>query len=951
MFGDLKFWTNEHLYFCLYRLAGPGHALLWATRESSDASLPMADIPEDVKLEQLLKLREQLREQIDQLNADTSLESSNSMRKISKYRHLDGCQTKATKKVEKRPNSCTMDDCANNKIAKISLSSRMEDGKNEQPSCSGMIKKPKEKDHDTWVLNNSVTSLQNMHHCPFRHKSGQLSDITGTENGTKKLSLHSEMDEIAPTEVSKAGSFCTTRTDGMPTEEKMEEISLSTLISSVGNEIGKLEANNAISIQAENAIPSKNTETSFAIVPEKLVPLPPPPPPPPSTSPPVVIPPPPSQCPFSSVNETNSANDENVTLEQQQSEEGEERSRSLSRPAEDSGSELNGIDGRSNKDGKDIFLSDEDDGEDIDLLLEKPVEDAQTGKVIMPEDGEVREKIVLAYRGTDYFDVLPEGWVEVTHSSGLPIYLHKSTRVCTFSRPYFIGPGSVRHHNVPISAIPCLHQRRVLKEIEEGAAASAAALQNALSESNGIQSGDGALEDSALVMARLQAPGTKVQTAEDFKERQLDAEALHDYAKTVFKFKKIQTYRFNKWAATRNFHRQRKLAEAGRLGKNASSIELSVGRPALPSNVKLITVPALEANLKPQHRGFFLNPQGKTSVSVLHEYVQKVLKSTINYHFSETRNSSMPYGCTARLKMNLNNRVLCATSVKEKLMLLQEKQRREQRLQEHGEQPDADFVVLGTGCGNSKKTAKLDAARNALKVLIPDVEFDPEGIAISDKKVKDEAESDKEDAVALFDMLPIEDSRIFDLSARAGQPSPYLLLQECLKRNAAYGDTEIKVHSVRVKHQRHQFDMDVGKHRVSVICANKREGKQKASQAMLKKLHPNLDTWGSLIRLYGHGTQQKQQEARKSRQSIIKLQGNRTKESSALEPNNAILEKLRMEMLKLSKSKQSIETSNVSKRPKLSATNEPVNEIESAQASANYAATHPDALSVLRIDL
>lgn len=70
-----------------------------------------------------------------------------------------------------------------------------------------------------------------------------------------------------------------------------------------------------------------------------------------------------------------------------------------------------------------IVCSDEDDGEDIDLLLEKPIEDAQTGKVIMPGDGEVREKIVLAYRGTDYFDVLPEGWVEVTHSSGLPIYL------------------------------------------------------------------------------------------------------------------------------------------------------------------------------------------------------------------------------------------------------------------------------------------------------------------------------------------------------------------------------------------------------------------------------------------------------------------------------------------------------------------------------------------------
>ncbi|VDK75292.1 unnamed protein product [Litomosoides sigmodontis] len=911
--------------------------------EVCDASLLMADIPEDVKLEQLLELREQLREQIDQLNANSPMEVSSNIQKVSKCRHFDRCQTRI-RKTEKRP-SCAVNGWTNDKIARVSPLCDGEDEQSEQPSCSSIMKKPDEKVLCTSVLDISATDWQNLHQYPFRHRSGLSSDITGTENESKKLYL--KINEIIPDETTKTGTICTTKM-----EERMEEISLSTLICSMENEAGKDGESNVASIQTGNA-PPNGTENS-SITPEKLVPLPPPPFPLPSTpSLSLALP----QHQFLASNEVNSTSDENILLDKQQSEEAEECNKSLLQPIEDSSNELNGICGRNNKDEKYAFLSDEDDGEDIeeiDLLLEKPVEDAQTGRVIMPEDGEVREKIVLAYRGTDYFDVLPEGWVEVTHSSGLPIYLHKSTRVCTFSRPYFIGPGSVRHHNVPISAIPCLHQRRVLKEIEEGAAASAAALQSAISESVGVQSGDAAVENSALVMARLQAPGTKVQTAEDFKERQLDTEALHDYAKAVFKFKKIQTYRFSKWAATRNFHRQRKLAEAVRLGKNASSIELSVGRPALPSNVKLITVPALEANLKPQHRGFFLNPQGKTSVSVLHEYVQKVLKSTINYHFSETRNSSMPYGCTARLKMNLNNRVLCATSVKEKLMLLQEKQRREQRLQEHGQQPDADFVVLGTGCGNSKKTAKLDAARNALKVLIPDVEFDPEGIARSDKKVKDDAESDKEDAVALFDMLPIEDSRIFDLSARAGQPSPYLLLQECLKRNAAYGDTEIKVHSVRVKHQRHQFDMDVGKHRVSVICANKREGKQKASQAMLKKLHPNvnnLDTWGSVIRLYGHGTQQKQQEARKSRQSIIKLQGNRTKESSALEPNNAILEKLRTEMLKLSRSKQSAKACNVPKRRKLSATSEPVDEIQSVKTSANYAATHPDALSALRIDL
>lgn len=44
----------------------------------------------------------------------------------------------------------------------------------------------------------------------------------------------------------------------------------------------------------------------------------------------------------------------------------------------------------------------------------------------------------------------------------------------------------------------------------------------------------------------------------------------------------------------------------------------------------------------------------------------------------------------------------------------------------------------------------------------------------------------------------------------------------------------------RIKHQRHEFIMTVGKHEARVICTNKREGKQKAAQAMLKKFHPNV---------------------------------------------------------------------------------------------------------------
>ena len=50
----------------------------------------------------------------------------------------------------------------------------------------------------------------------------------------------------------------------------------------------------------------------------------------------------------------------------------------------------------------------------------------------------------ISDKGVDPFDILPEGWVIVTHNCGMPIYLHKQLRVCTLSKPYFLGPGSAR---------------------------------------------------------------------------------------------------------------------------------------------------------------------------------------------------------------------------------------------------------------------------------------------------------------------------------------------------------------------------------------------------------------------------------------------------------------------------------------------------------------------------
>lgn len=40
--------------------------------------------------------------------------------------------------------------------------------------------------------------------------------------------------------------------------------------------------------------------------------------------------------------------------------------------------------------------------------------------------------------------ILPEGWVQVTHACGMPLYLNRQTRVCTLSKPYYIGQSSAR---------------------------------------------------------------------------------------------------------------------------------------------------------------------------------------------------------------------------------------------------------------------------------------------------------------------------------------------------------------------------------------------------------------------------------------------------------------------------------------------------------------------------
>lgn len=139
---------------------------------------------------------------------------------------------------------------------------------------------------------------------------------------------------------------------------------------------------------------------------------------------------------------------------------------------------------------------------------------------------EEKEKLVLDEIGHNHFDVLPEGWVQVTHNSGMPLYLHKQSRVCTLAKPYFLGPGSVRKHEVPVSAVPCLQYRRALQEeVEE---------KQKLKEKEPTTGTDA-----------CNLPSAKIETIqENLANHSLDSERLRNYCQELFRFKTIKVMRF-----------------------------------------------------------------------------------------------------------------------------------------------------------------------------------------------------------------------------------------------------------------------------------------------------------------------------------------------------------------------------------------------------------------------
>ncbi|GFO06207.1 microprocessor complex subunit dgcr8 [Plakobranchus ocellatus] len=380
---------------------------------------------------------------------------------------------------------------------------------------------------------------------------------------------------------------------------------------------------------------------------------------------------------------------------------------------------------------------------------------------------------------------------------------------------------------------------RRLDNISGAASASASAwpTENNVAVSSLQYEGTNSSTTNANASATLKANAAaiKVKCAEErAKESLLDSKTIQAYCSKLFQFKVVEVKKYSTWRERRKYLESRNRRN----------------RPELPTSTKLITCPILRNKNDPESswsskKEFVLNPTGKSYLCILHEYMQRTLKIHPLYVFKELENSKTPYGAT----VTINN------------------------------------IEYGTGYASSKKVAKQEAAKETLKILMPDL-FNK----MSDPEIKGSIVD-----LSFFNNVKVTDSRVNELGNKVGQPSPFEILQKCLRRNFGMGDTKCEASTKPLKNQKCEYSIKVKNCSATVVAKNKRDGKQLAAQAVLAKLHPHVPTWGSMLRLYGNTEEKPIQKP----EEMNDVKGHA--------PNRSVLARLREEMTILHRQKEAIQ--------------------------------------------
>lgn len=312
---------------------------------------------------------------------------------------------------------------------------------------------------------------------------------------------------------------------------------------------------------------------------------------------------------------------------------------------------------------------------------------------------------------------------------------------------------------------------------------------------------------------------------ENLEKQSLSAEQITEYCRKLFHFKEIRVMRFKYknfifhllsytipiyffrfQQIFRSWHARRKFTKSKKHIKNLQ-------RPSLPEGTKLISFPIHNTDGQNQNnsrhgREWIMNPNGKSFVCILHEYVQHALKKQPTYEFK----------VKVRRSISIND--------KRKFFFIKEM---ENAATPYSATVSINNLKYGTGFGTSKKQAKSEAARETLEVLIPEMR---DKITGDNNKNPNKQKLYKD--LSVFDEIRIEDPRVTEFCAKTTEPLPHSILLTCLQRNFGLGDIKIDYQVNTMKHKKNEFKMTVGKHSVNVVCKNKRDGKHQASQAILQ---------------------------------------------------------------------------------------------------------------------
>lgn len=507
-----------------------------------------------------------------------------------------------------------------------------------------------------------------------------------------------------------------------------------------------------------------------------------------------------------------------------------------------------------------VELNDDENNTDIDEMLEKPIdaiEDKDQCKYYTYDKLQIKN----IYWRSQGQTILPEGWIQVTHSSGIPLYLHRSSRVCTLSRPYYINEYSARKHDIPIGSIPCMAYKKRKEAVEsqmkehklakQQAAANASkcpfsvegVVANENGESNVVEDGNGCSNKGADISKKVVV---SIQTNEDkSKENLLSPEELTAYCKLLFEFDTVRIKKFKTWGDRKTFIKKAKLKYPSKIPENAKMLKIQT------------------KTQKGINRELNINMTNKTTLSILYEYASQVHKSNPRFEIIEKENPKDPF------------QAICYIADK----------------------------ISGKGIGNSKKMAKNAAAEAALSVLVPGFK----------DQVSTDVKKDNEDVASFFDVYPVEHSHIYIQSQKLGSPLPYDILLTCLKYNYAINMSRnhkqfIEETITPIKYRNCLYRMKLGQYDVEVNCTKKKEGRQLAAQKILQLMHEHITNWGSMLRLYStkmseaylHNDFDESGELKTEKKAISEKKPAEDS-SHAAKPNKKLIEKLKEEMRKLKK--------------------------------------------------